>query len=63
MYIKYNINIVEHLSHKKIAISNDLLALVDGGNNKLVRFYEMNSGKALNFTVEHSLEILEINLN
>ncbi|CAD8115923.1 unnamed protein product [Paramecium primaurelia] len=53
----------EHLSHKKIAISNDLLALVDGGNNKVVKFYEMNSGKALNFTVEHSLEILEINLN
>lgn len=28
-----------------------------------MKFYEMNSGKALNFTVEHSLEILEINLN
>lgn len=37
--------IVEHLSYKKIAISNDLLALVDGANNKLVKFFEMNSGK------------------
>ena len=28
------INLVEHLSHKKLAISNDVLAIVDGGNNK-----------------------------
>lgn len=49
--------IVEHLSHKKLAISNDLLGIVDGANNKIVKFYEMNSGKPLNFQVEHTLEI------
>lgn len=39
------------------------MALVDGANSKIVRFYEMSSGKPLNFTVEHTLEILEIHLN
>ena len=49
--------IVEYLNKKKLSISNDILAIVDGLNNKIIRFFDMSTGKAMNFTVEHTLEI------
>lgn len=44
-------------------MSNDIVAVIDGTNSKLIKFFEIASGKPLNFTIDHGLEILEINLN
>jgi len=54
---------LDFLNRKKLTISQDILALIDPSNNKLIRFYEVQSGKPTNFTLEHSLDIAEINLN
>jgi intraflagellar transport protein 80 len=44
--IVYNLIIlVEYLSRKKISISNDILAIIDGNNSKLIKFYDMSNGK------------------
>ena len=49
--------LVEFLNKKKISISNDILAIIDGMNNKIIKFYDMSNGKSLNFNIDHSLEI------
>lgn len=51
------------MSKKKIAISSDIIAVIESTNSKMIRFYEIATGKALNFTVEHTLPVIEINLN
>ena len=51
------------MSKKKIAISSDIIAVSESTNPKMVKFYEIATGKPLNFTVEHSLPINEIHLN
>lgn len=51
------------MNRKRIALSPDILAVIETTNNKLVRFFEISSGKPINFTLEHNLSILEINLN
>jgi hypothetical protein len=51
------------MSKKKVALSPDILAVIESTNNKIVRFYEVATGKPLNFTIEHTLPISEINLN
>jgi intraflagellar transport protein 80 len=53
----------EFLSKKRLSISNDILAVVDSSNNKIIRFFDMSNGKPMNFTVEHTLEVQEIHLN
>lgn len=65
MYFKQEnkIFLVEYLSRKKISISNDVLAIIDGNNSKLIKFFDMSNGKQLNFSIDHSLEIQEIHLN
>ena len=45
--------LVEHMNSKKIALSQDVLVLVDKTNNKLVKFFDVVTGKPLNFTLEH----------
>ena len=57
------INLVEFMSKKKIALSPDILAVIEGTNNKLIKFFEISSGKPINFTLEHTINIMEINLN
>lgn len=47
----------DFLNKKKLSISNDVLAIIDGANNKLIRFYDMCTGKPMNFTIDHTLEI------
>lgn len=42
---------VEFMSKKKVALSPDILAVIDSTNNKIVRFYEVATGKPLNFTI------------
>ena len=39
------------------------MAIVDGLKPKTVSFFDIVSGNKLNFTLDHSLEILEIHLN
>lgn len=51
------------MNKKKLTISQDLLAIIDTNNSKIVRFYEVQTGKPTNFTLEHSLDISDINLN
>ena len=46
------------MSKKKIAISSDIIAVVESTNPKMVKFYEIATGKPLNFTVEHSLPVI-----
>ena len=49
--------IVEFMSKKRVALSPDVLAVIESTNPKMVRFYETNTGKPLNFTIEHNLPI------
>ena len=53
----------EVLNSQKLAISQDVLAIVDGLKPKTVSFFDIVSGNKLNFTLDHTLEILEIHLN
>ncbi|EAR82753.3 intraflagellar transporter (macronuclear) [Tetrahymena thermophila SB210] len=53
----------ELLNSQKLSISQDVLAIVDGIKPKNISFYDIASGNKLNFTLDHSLEILEIHLN
>ena len=46
------------MSKKKIAISSDIIAVVESTNPKMVKLYEIATGKPLNFTVEHSLPVI-----
>ena len=43
------------MSKKRVALSPDVLAVVESTNPKMVRFYETATGKALNYTIEHTL--------
>lgn len=51
------------MSRKKIALSSDIIAVIETTNNKMVKFYQISTGKTLNFTVQHTLPIIEIHLN
>jgi len=53
----------DFLNKKKISIAQDILALIDTSNPKLVKFFEVQSGEPSNFVLEHSLDITDINLN
>jgi hypothetical protein len=51
------------MSRKKISLSSDIISVIESSNPKMVKFYEIATGKPLNFTVEHTLPVIEINLN
>ncbi len=51
------------MSKKRVALSPDVLAVIESTNPKIVRFYETATGKPLNYTIEHTLPITEISLN
>lgn len=53
----------ECLRSSKLSISQDILAIIDGANQKIIRFFDIHSGKQMNFSLEHSLEITEVHLN
>jgi hypothetical protein len=54
---------VEFLSKKKISLSADVLAISDSTNPKKVLYFDTNNGKLMNYSLEHSLEILHFELN
>jgi len=56
--VKNTIILVEFMSKKKIAISSDIIAVIESTNSKIIKFYEIATGKPLNFTVEHSLPVV-----
>lgn len=39
------------MSKKRIALSPDILAVIETTNNKLVKFFEIATGKPINFTL------------
>jgi len=54
---------VEFLSNKSISLSTDIITVVDTANGKLLRLFDLISGKPLSQNIEHNLEILEVSAN
>jgi len=44
-------------------LSSDVLALIDPSNPKIVRIFDIMSGRPSNITIEHSTEIIEMEVN
>lgn len=59
----------KHISSPKFqgmkveSISSDVIALLDKNNPKLIRLFDVISGKALNSNIENSNEIISLQLN
>jgi hypothetical protein len=34
------------------------MAVIDSSNSKLIKFYDLTTGKPLNFSIDHGLEII-----
>ena len=54
---------VEFLNSGLISLSNELVAVVDTSNSKIVRLFELISGKPSSHNTEHNQEVIEIALN
>lgn len=54
---------ISSLTKTYISLSNDVIAILNPNAPKIIKFYDISSGKALNSSIEHSMEILEIELN
>lgn len=54
---------VEFINARHLSVSSDVLGLVDPTNPKMVRIFDIISGKPSSVTIEHSTEIIEMDLN
>ncbi|OMJ95505.1 hypothetical protein SteCoe_1102 [Stentor coeruleus] len=54
---------VEFLSSGLVSISNELVSVVDTSNGKIVRLFELISGKPSSHNAEHTQEVIEVALN
>jgi intraflagellar transport protein 80 len=54
---------VEFLNARHISLSADVLALIDPIDPKVIRVFDIVSGKASTVTINHTTEILEMELN
>jgi intraflagellar transport protein 80 len=54
---------VEFLNKRHISISSDVLAVIDPINSKIVRVFDVMSGKPATQIIEHSTEVCEMDLN
>jgi intraflagellar transport protein 80 len=54
---------VEFLNARHLSISSDVLAVIDPTNPKIVRVFDVISGKPSNVNIEHSTEIVEMDVN
>ena len=54
---------VEFLNARHISLSSDVLALIDPVDPKIIRIFDIISGKSSTVTISHSTEILEMELN
>ena len=51
------------MNQRHISLSSDVLAVIDPSNPKFVRVFDIQSGKDTNTPIEHSTEIIEMDLN
>jgi len=51
------------LNKRHISLSTDVLALIDPMSPKVIRIFDIMSGKMEAANIEHSAEILEMKLN
>ena len=49
--VTYDDILVEFMNKKRISISPDIIAVIETTNNKMIKFYEIATGKPLNFTL------------
>lgn len=54
---------VEFLNKRHISLSNDVLAIIDPMQSKIVRLFDIVSGKPSTSQIEHSTDIIEMKLN
>jgi hypothetical protein len=54
---------VEFLNKRHISLSGDVLALIDPIAPKIVRLFDIMSGKMATTQIEHSTDIIEMELN
>lgn len=54
---------IEFLNKRHISLSSDVLALIDPMSPKVVRIFDIMSGKMAAENIEHKTEILEMKLN
>lgn len=54
---------VEFLNSRHLSLSGDVLAMIDPMNSKIVRIFDIVSGKPSQQMIEHSAEIIEMELN
>lgn len=54
---------VEFLNHRHLSLSGDVLAMIDPMNTKIVKIFDIVSGKPAAQQIEHSAEIVEMELN
>ena len=54
---------VEFLNKRHISLSSDILAVVDPSNPKTVKIFDIVSGKLMSNQVDHSTEIIAMDLN
>ena len=54
---------VEFLNKRHLSLSGDSLALIDPMKPKIVRVFDIVSGKPAATLIEHSTEIIEMDLN
>lgn len=54
---------VEFLNHRHISVSTDVLAIIDPSNPKIVKLFDVMSGKPTGVQIEHSSDIIEMDLN
>ena len=54
---------VEFLNKRHISLSGDVLALIDPIAPKIVRLFDIISGKMATTQIEHSTDIIEMELN
>ena len=54
---------IEFLNKRHISLSSDVLALIDPMSPKIVRIFDIMSGKMAVENIEHSTEIIEMKLN
>lgn len=53
----------DQLNKNKISVSPDVIAVIDSTNNKVLKMYDVMSGKPLGNQIEHKNEIIEFELN
>ena len=54
---------VEFLNNRSISLSSDVIAILDTSNAKIIRIFDIMSGKPLQKTIEHNCDIIEMDLN